>query len=390
MPPLQPTPAAGTAPPPPSFTLAAATAPEQAPAEAPAFLPPLPPLPATLPTPGWSPLTSTGFPAERANSPLLSLDQHGTPYLGYTNDRRQIVVLRHHDGRWDALATSGLPASASLEALRLGRDGTPYIACMDDRQNGAATVLNYRDGQWSPVGMAAFSPAQAYNLRLALDARDAPVVCFSDGETWSGMVMRYHPEIQRWLVSGGIAFGMPADDPTLALDAQGLPYVAYIDSDAAAVRVKRLQGGVWRTLNAGLPRLSSPYHPNLAFSADGALYLTVGDTATDSIRLFRHDDHERWQEVGEALANAARPTLAIGACGSPYLAFQNLADPKFRLQVRRLRETRWELVGTPHASAGYSHCIGLALAADNRPYLTSKDDQASSGITLATLSPFTG
>jgi hypothetical protein len=319
---------------------------------------------------------------------LLSLDRHGTPYLGYTNDNRQIVVLRHVDGHWLPLQQQGLPTRATLEALCLGRNGTPYIACMDDRHHGAATVLRYADDRWQAIGNPGFSPSPAYNLRLALDHRDAPVVCFSDGDTWSGVVMRYHPEIQHWLIGGGIAFGVSADDPSLALDAHGVPHVAYIDTTVAAVRVKRLHGNTWQPLNTGLPRPLTPYHPNLAFSREGTLYLTVGNMADESIQLHRldHDDlSDQWQAVGETLTNAARPTLAIASCGTPYLAFQNLADPKFRLQVRRARASAWELVGMPHASTGYSQCIGLALTPDDRPYLASKDEQAITLTTLTTL-----
>lgn len=334
--------------------------------------------------PCWQVLDTTGFPGERVNSPLLALNQQGIPYLGYTSDSRQLQVHCHVHGQWHALNRSGLPASASLEALCIGRHGQVFIACMDDGENGAATVLQYTGEQWQTVGKAGFSSSRAYNLRLALDGRDIPVLCFSDGDAWNGVVRRYRPEIANWLVSGNIAFGMSVDDPSLALDAYGLPYVAFIDTNAAAIRVKRLQDGVWRMLNAGLPRLTNPYHPTLAFTSDGTLFLSVGDMQTETIRLFRLHG-EQWYETGDALHDAARPTLAIAACGTPYLAFQDLADSRYRLQVRRLRQQRWEQVGTTHASHGYSHSISLALAADNRPYLASKDELGQGGFLLSTL-----
>lgn len=332
----------------------------------------------------WQTLDTTGFPGERVNSPLLALNPQGIPYLGYTNNNRQVQVHCHVHGQWHALNRTGLPASASLEALRIGRHGQVFIACMDDGENGAATVLQYTDEQWRTVGKPGFSPSRAYNLRLALDERDIPVLCFSDGDTWNGVVMRYRPEIANWLVSGNIAFGMSVDDPSLVLDIYGLPYVAFIDTHAAAIRVKRLQDGIWRMLNAGLPRLTNPYHPTLAFDREGTLFLSVGDMQTETIRLFRLHG-EQWYEIGDPLHDAARPTLAIASCGTPYLAFQDLADPRYRLQVRCLRQQRWELVGTAHASHGYSHSISLALAADNRPYLASKDEMGQGGFLLSTL-----
>ena len=136
-----------------------------------------------------------------------------------------------------------------------------------------------------PVGSAGgFSDGESLDLSLALDPQGMPWVAFRDRSDQSdkATVMRFTGA--EWLAVGGPRFTVSsASSTSLALGASGTPYLAYVDeAQGFKATVVRFDGTSWQP--AGPPGFSAggADQTNLALDLNGRAFVAYRDGAADN------------------------------------------------------------------------------------------------------------
>lgn len=328
----------------------------------------------------------------------VAIDPAGRPVVCWSElgEEGQPVYLKRWDGTsWVALAGSASTgigstgtASQPRPALALDSAGRPVVAWPSKPVYATNVWLKRWTGaEWEELGGSATSygvsgssTGQAGWPALAVDSSDQPVVAWKMSDFGMGPQVR----LRRWNGSGWEELGgsgsgggvsqtvnLPGD-PSLALDGQGKPILAWQEylEETLQVYLKRWSGTAWEALQGsasgyginGSAGLSS--NPQVAVGASGLIAVCWRETGSAS----NSDVHLRWRSTAPpALAAplqfrqdgetpiAPGGVLTVDETGFVAKAASNDPDgPTFRLQV----EVR--PVGTPFS--GIPTGTGLATA----------------------------
>lgn len=229
---------------------------------------------------GWVPVGNPDSLPPMGYNAGLTLDQDGTPYIAFTNNRKVFVMsLDSTDDNWkfigNIIYTSSSPSDIQLKMdngvlyltyqynyngyraavmkytegsnwTSLGDDifnnnlnyfsafdvydGQPYLAFGDRSHSNKATVVTYSEQNgWTPVGTEGFSTNGAYNTSLTIDEDGTPYVGFRNGSSAKATVMKYGTD-GVWQTVGNAEFSEGLiNDTWLAVD-HGTPHIAFQDS----------------------------------------------------------------------------------------------------------------------------------------------------------------
>jgi len=236
---------------------------------------------------------------------------------------------------WEAVGGAGFsPGSAGNISLALDSSDIPCVAFLDSTSGYKASVMKYSttNGAWEAVGSPGFTNDQAFSVSLALDSNGVPYVAFTDYEfcAYSGTyevmasVMRYNGT--GWEAVGGVGFSEgSAGNISLALDSSDAPCVAYVDDAwGYAATVMRYNGTGWEAVgNAGFSE-GEISNISLALDPSGAPCVAYVDYAHENKATVMRYGGTGWEAVGGAgfsEGEASHPSLALDSNGSPYMAY---------------------------------------------------------------------
>jgi len=181
---------------------------------------------------------------------------------------------------WTDVKIRGLNPRTSDPSLAISADGVPFMLYWDGANHFKLSVAKFEKDSWVSVGAQGFSSANAFPVSLTVNAAGIPYVAYgniiNDGHRlW---VMRFEGE--GWIPVGppvilkkeGFIF------TSLALDAAGVPYVAYteFDRNKHKLLVMKFEGGLWIPVGPPIYPLNGGGHPSLVFSCKNYVhYLLV-------------------------------------------------------------------------------------------------------------------
>ncbi len=206
----------------------------------------------------------------------------------------------------------------------------------------------------------------SWHPSLALDGNGYPVVAWTDSsggdheiyiKRWNGSAW---VEVGAGSASGGGISNNSEDSyhPSLALDGDGYPVVAWYDytDPGDEIYVKLWNGSAW--VEVGIGSVSDGFNPSLALDENG--YPVVAWQRAGEIYLKRWDG-SAWVELGGSASGggisnnggeSSISSLALDGNGYPVIAWHDYSSGNFEIYVRRWNGSGWVEVGTGSASGG--------------------------------------
>ena len=216
---------------------------------------------------------------------------------------------------------------------------------------------------WQTVGTAGFSANRASDPFLAIDKDGVPYVAYQDaGNGYKATVMKFVNGT--WTLVGT---ALDQGTPSLAIDKDGVPYVAYQDvGNGKKATVKKFVNNTWTVVGTAGFSTGGVSDPSLVIDRAGVPYVAYSDNKKATVMKF---DSGTWTVVGKAI-DQGTPSLAIN--GVPYVAYADYANGS-KASVKKFVSGAWTLVGTANFSAAEAFSPLLALDKDGDPYVAYAD-----------------
>jgi hypothetical protein len=300
--------------------------------------------------------------------------------------------MKYIGAGWVTVGNAGFSVSPVGNRLSLALDGsgTPWIACVDYSLGGKITVMKYDGTAWITVGNQGISAAGGDFPSLAMDANGMPYVAFQDADGTNGnsfglTVMKY--DGSAWQTAGNATFSTGGvEQPSLAIDPNGTPYVAYQNSNPdLTISVMKYNGASWTPVGGAGISADPEEQPSLAIDGSGTPYVACKHLGSDinyNKILVRKYDGASWVQVGSTSASSnggSNPSLAINSNDTPCVAFQEGTNG---IIARKYNGTGWSLVGSGYVSAGLAYTPSLAIDNSDDAYIAFQDGVNSNKATV--------
>jgi len=270
-------------------------------------------------------------------------------------------------------------SNASYTSLVFDSSGTPYVAFADRNKDDKVTVKKYDGNSWQIVGIDGFSVADVHYVSLAISSNGTLFVAYLDtGINYDSKVYVKTFDGTSWQTVGA-AGGIANDDAnyiSLAIDASGVPYVAYTtygNNNGGKVKVKKYDGNSW--VDTGTISTGESHYTSMAFNASGDLYITYSDWGLARKAVLKKYDGNSWQNVGGSTFSTGQAdylSLAISPAGAVFVGYtDSLVDDKATMKKYVLGS--WEDVGTEGISPGAASYTSVAVDLSGIPYIAYSD-----------------
>jgi len=221
-------------------------------------------------------------------------------YLDADNNSA-LTVKKYTGSAWAVVgggpASPGAAGSFSLAVSTNGTGTTAYVAYIDETLTPATPQVKYSSGGcWTLLGANSntISSYTASGLSLKLTANAVPYLSYTDGTTGvtplnAATVQTYSAATGTWAVVGNPRFSPgAAGDMTLALSPGGIPYVAFVDvlnSDKTTVMAYNATSATWVTVGNADFSPGAGWDPSIAISASGVPYVAYMDASTGTYQM---------------------------------------------------------------------------------------------------------
>ncbi|MBA6340589.1 tandem-95 repeat protein [Colwellia sp. MB02u-10] len=146
----------------------------------------------------WITVGTGGVSLGKSYSPSLALDNSGTPYVAYADAGKtdtggpdiieksnsyKATVMKYNASTdtWVTVGAAGFSAAHAGDlSLALDSSDNPYVAYVDNTNDGKTTVMKFDGSNWVAVGIAAVSKGSTYYNFLVVDSSDTPYVLYAD------------------------------------------------------------------------------------------------------------------------------------------------------------------------------------------------------------------
>lgn len=293
-----------------------------------------------------------------------------------------VVTITAKHVRQPGVMPQSTNVMADATSFAIAPDGSPYVGYSDENEGHKAVIKKFEGGKWKKLGGTPASDSAVRFISLAISAQGTPYVAyqdFSDDGREGVTVMKFSGG--KWTVVGRQGFSEgQAEYVSLAIASDGTPYVAYqtFTNDApGGLVVRRFADGKWNSLDrAGLAKEKVRY-VSLAVAHDGTPYVAYQDLADIhngvSVRKFVND---RWVSVGSPgfSPNAATfVSLALSPKDTPYVVYED-GGPERPASVRKFDGKQWSYVGKAWFTRGEAEFDTIAVAPNGTVYVAYQDE----------------
>lgn len=367
---------------------------------------------------GWIPIGSGsasggGISADQFDSTRvdIAVAPDGLLYAAWADQGSGRIVVKAWNGtKWLNIGGSGLSCGgndAESPAIAIGSDGLPVLVWAEELGNLEICAKRFDGQSWQSVGGGIVSDSRK-------DSRDASIAVAADGTmfvAWrDNSAGNYEVYVKRyggssWQELGGSATGGGISNtpsgysgrPTIAVDLQNRPLVAYADdySGIRQVYVERWNGTGWTAVgyNGAGGVSDSPGRAGHAVvkSDGGNIFLAWQDEgfrASGEIYVMQYNG-SAWVEAGNGSAHQGGVSDTVAASGQPALNIDsegrlcvawNEGDSPSEIYVRCVNNGTWEELAKSGQGGGISDNSGnswrvkIASSPTNVLYALWEDD----------------
>lgn len=331
--------------------------------------------------------TAIPFPGS-SSYPSLKIDKKtNTPFVTCynTNAVVGVITMKYNGSAWVQVGNSYVSYNGCNRAqMALDNNSIPYVIYDDYANESKVTVKKFNGNDWDLLGEKAFSPSIVQYTSIVVDANGIPYAAFKGTDVTSNSdrgisVMKYNGN--SWDTVGArhgasrFATNIVTDYVTLALNNNGVPYVAYQDpSNGYKATVVKYSGSQWDTIG-GLS-ISSDQALNLSLTVDKNSMPYVAyknETSGGGITVYKYNGI-KWDTVGRRIMSgptaAFTPSIVCDNAGTPYIVYTDVYQ---KATVKKFNGTTWVTVGIADFTANQVDKTTLAIDAAGTPYIAFFD-----------------
>jgi hypothetical protein len=303
-----------------------------------------------------------------AQNPSIALDNSGNPTVSWSEglgNAANVYVKRWTGSSWQQLGgalDSDINQPATNPSLALDSSGNPTVSWENyDGTSSNIYVTRWNGITWNWIGgiIESNSNFNATNPSLALDNAGNPVVSWQEfGVLNSSNIYVKHWSGSEWVQLGSSALninlGLPAYNPSLAVDSSGNPIISWDEYDPTSnsqnVYVKRWNGSSWSQLGGALDVDVNQAASFSSLTVDSAGNPTVSWLEGTNLYVKRWNGTS-WVQLGGAL-NIGVPqdnSLDSDSAGNPIVSWSesifSVNNGSYSVYIKRWNGSSWVSVG---------------------------------------------
>ncbi len=308
-----------------------------------------------------------------AYGPALALDSTGSPHVIYSDSTAGALKYARRNGSTWQIETLVSAASGVGAALVLDSADRPHVSYFVVGADPLVLMHTYFDGiAWRSDTIEELPTDGGGKIALAIDAADYLHVAYNGG----GVVRYDYWDGTLWATT---TVTNSASALSLALDATGLPHLAFQSADGWRVQYAWYDGATWQIENVG--NCGYLRGPSLAIGPDGRPRLSF--RCWDAALQYRERTETGWIEPSIVESWGLDPSLVIDGEGHAHVIYclQNHSGMTCRAVKYASNDgTGWVLAEVDRGSEGYfDGPISLAVDAAGQPHLGYFDTSCEGG-----------
>ncbi|MBI5507701.1 MAG: hypothetical protein HY903_02995 [Deltaproteobacteria bacterium] len=258
------------------------------------------------------------------------------------------------DGNADHLSMAVAPQGAA-------NAGVAYVSFEDRAHGDMLTVVALGAGGATPLGAPGQNGAAVNATSIAVDADGNPWVAWRKAA--DGHVLLSHWNGGGWDTTPEVAASGMRNAPGLALDrtvTPNVPYVSGTDTSTQKLSVRKLDGGAWAQVGQAQVVYDCDYGPqSIVVDGAGVAWVAYADSTNGCKATVASNAGGDFAPVGGAASPGrawnARLAVAPGS-GALYLAYLDV-EAFQKVTVLKLASGAWQLVGAP----GFTELLSQTL-----------------------------
>lgn len=297
-----------------------------------------------------------------------------SPWLGYSGGGK--FLSTYEAGAWTSAPVAASPTSYVYPSLASTRSAV-WVAWSDTGGSQSRVHVARRSGSaWVPVGgeVGAYPDdfTNAGEQALAVDASGNPSIVWTESKPGAGGGAPRSLHASSWNGSAWLSLGMLDTNvsyaaPSIAVDATGAPWVAWMGD---RLHVARRSGTAW--VEAPVPPRTQGREPHIVIEPGGVAFVTWMRGTIVAARTNGSD----WNEAIEPPANGVQHSALQMVDGAPVIAWSEARGGELAsAQVARWVGGRWvDVIRGMQADTGQSDVGVVALAPSDEGFYLAWDE----------------
>lgn len=312
--------------------------------------------------------------------PGIVIEAGGEPVVVYPwydvhgSSGTDLFLARRHSQGWSAAPIQSGILSHDVALARTRTGGLRAAASMrvysSYSSDDMPLFLSWESGSWrGEVAAPSYPSVSTYAVAMGLGPADEPWVCILDVPSYfstAELLCYGRDSTGTWTrerVDAPDSYGSP---PSVAVDAEGRPHLAYYDMNKQVLvhAVKGASGWTTETVDASA---DVGRGASLALDAQGRPHIAYRDETNKDLK-YAYWTGSAWslQPVDTLDDVGGTPALALDAQGRPHISYEDVT--RHNLKYARWSGTSWDIVTVDASGAGSSQSA-LTLEASGRAHI---------------------